>query len=328
MNTSCSWFLSPRITMKVHSRGIRRPSVGDLAGSSPNKSVEPEPEHPRFSSSAVYFYRDATMKRRITPCFAPSRSSLAPHRLLPHAIPPSVARSRRSSRGGLITPVFQPIISLSDGTILGYEALSRMTRPGLLANSEALFAKAVQYGLTARLEMLCRRSAIVRARELELTGRLFLNVCPSLLLASDHERGATAAFLDEMGLNRSDITFELTERTLIEDYGLFRRVLSYYRGQGYSMAIDDLGSGYAGLKMLSELEPEYVKLSSYLIRDIDRSETKQALVDALVTLCGRIGSRVIAEGIESAQELGYLKKAGVTLGQGYFLARPSENPGA
>ena len=242
--------------------------------------------------------------------------------------PPERREIEEIIAGGLITPVFQPIVSLSDGTILGYEALSRMTRPGLLANSEALFAKAVQYGLTSRLEMLCRRRAIVRARELELTGRLFLNVCPSLLLASDHERGATAAFLDEMGLNRSDITFELTERTLIEDYGLFRRVLSYYRGQGYSMAIDDLGSGYAGLKMLSELEPEYVKLSSYLIRDIDRSETKQALVDALVTLCGRIGSRVIAEGIESAQELGYLKKAGVTLGQGYFLARPSENPGA
>ncbi|HBG08283.1 MAG: hypothetical protein A2075_11745 [Geobacteraceae bacterium GWC2_58_44] len=228
--------------------------------------------------------------------------------------------------GGLITPLFQPIVSLGDGAILGYEALSRMTRPGLLHNSEALFTKAVQYGLTAPLEMLCRRKAIIRARELELTGRLFLNVCPSLLLASDHQRGATAAFLDEMGLNRSDITFELTERTLIEDYELFRQVLSYYRGQGYSIAIDDLGSGYAGLKMLSELEPEYVKLSSYLIRGIDRSETKQAMVDALVTLCGRIGARVIAEGIESAQELGYLKKAGVGLGQGYFLARPSADP--
>ncbi|WP_054698223.1 EAL domain-containing protein [Geotalea toluenoxydans] len=174
--------------------------------------------------------------------------------------------------------------------------------------------------------MLCRRNALIRSKELGISERLFLNVCPSLLQANDHERGVTAALLEELGIERSNITFELTERTLIEDYGLFNRVLSYYREQGYSIAIDDLGSGYAGLKMLAQLEPEYVKLARFLVSDIDTSATRQALVEALVTFCGKIGAKVIAEGIERKEELDLLTQMGVSFGQGYLLARPSNAP--
>lgn len=224
---------------------------------------------------------------------------------------------------GLITPVYQPIFSLKEGTLLGYESLSRLDRSSTISNPEQLFAKAVEYGLAAPLEMLCRRKALLRAREVKLPGKLFLNVCPSLLLSGDHMRGSTAALLDELGMRRSDVTFELTERTLIEDYALFKRALSHYRDQGYSIAIDDLGSGYAGLKMLSELEPEYVKLSNFLIRDIDSTATKQALVEALVSFCAKTGAQVIAEGIETAAEKAYLVQSGVAFGQGYLLGRPS-----
>jgi len=227
---------------------------------------------------------------------------------------------------GLITPLFQPIISLCDGSVYGYEALSRVSRPSHLADPELLFAKSGEYGLTFPLERLCRRKALIRAKELGISGRLFLNVCPSLLQANDHKRGVTAALLDELGIERSSITFELTERTLIEDYELFNRVLSYYREQGYSIAIDDLGSGYAGLKMLARMEPDYVKLARFLICDIDASSTRQALVEALVTFCGKIGAKVIAEGVERKEELNYLRDIGVTLCQGYLLARPSATP--
>ena len=227
---------------------------------------------------------------------------------------------------GLITPLFQPIISLHDGSIYGYEALSRVSRPSRLADPELLFAKSGEYGLTFPLERLCRRKALIRAKELGISSRLFLNVCPTLLQATDHERGVTAALLDELGIERSSITFELTERTLIEDYELFNRVLSYYREQGYSIAIDDLGSGYAGLKMLARMEPDYVKLARFLICDIDSSPTRQALVEALVTFCGKIGAKVIAEGVERKAELDYLRDIGVPLCQGYLLAKPSATP--
>jgi EAL domain-containing protein (putative c-di-GMP-specific phosphodiesterase class I) len=228
--------------------------------------------------------------------------------------------------GELIQPFYQPIFSLTDGSVHGHEALSRISRPGIFTNIEELFNKSDEYGLTSPLDMLCRKKALFRARELKIAGRLFLNICPEVLQGADHERGITAALLEMLQIHRSQVVFELTERTLIKDYMLFSEVISYYRNQGYSIAIDDLGTGYAGLEMLARLEPDYVKLARFLIAGIDTSSVKQALVEALVTFCNRIGAKVIAEGIERREELEYLMATGVLFGQGYLLAKPSPLP--
>lgn len=246
------------------------------------------------------------------------------------SVPPSRKTAEQTEieeiiSGELITPVYQPIFTLRSGELYGYEALTRVASPGGLTPEE-LFARAAEYGLAYALEMLCRRKALIQARAVGIAGQLFLNVCPTIFQASEHERGITAALLEKLQIERSRVTFELTERTIIEDYELFHRALSHYREQGYSIAIDDLGSGYAGLEMLARLEPEYVKLSRFLIAAIDTSTTKQALVEALVTFCGKIGACVIAEGIERREELEFLVAAGVDLGQGYLLGKPSPTP--
>ena len=225
---------------------------------------------------------------------------------------------------GLITPVYQPVVHLQSGTAYGYEALSRISRPSIIRNSEELFAKSGSYGLASSLELLCRKKALNKVRELAIPGKIFLNVSPALFQSSDHERGITAILLEELNIERSRIVFELTERTIIEDYDLFLRGVDHYREQGYSIAIDDLGSGYAGLQTLSRLEPEYVKLARFLIDAIDLSSTKQALVESLVSFCNKIGALVIAEGIERPEELEYLHSIGVHFGQGYLLGKPSE----
>jgi len=227
---------------------------------------------------------------------------------------------------GLIKPVFQPVLHLQSGAVYGYEALSRISRPGIIDNIEELFARSGAYGLAPALEMLCRKKALDRVRELAIPGKIFLNVSPALFQSCDHETGITASLLDELQIERSRIVFELTERTSIEDYDLFLRGVAHYRKQGYSIAIDDLGSGYAGLQILARLEPEYVKLSRFLIANVDFSSTKQALVECLVTFCDKIGARVIAEGIERPEELAYLHSSGIQLGQGYLLAKPSPAP--
>lgn len=224
----------------------------------------------------------------------------------------------------LVTPVYQPVIDLGTGEVHGYEALTRMTVSGLFSDTEQLFSRAERFpDLASRLDMLCRRKALLRAGELGITERIFLNVCPALL-QREHRKGVTAALLEELGIPRSRITFELTERTVIDDYELFSRILSHYRQQGYSIAIDDLGTGYAGLNMLARLEPEYVKLSRSLIDGIDAAPTRQALVEALVIFCRRTGARVIAEGIERSEERDFLAQAGVHFGQGYLLCPPCE----
>jgi EAL domain-containing protein (putative c-di-GMP-specific phosphodiesterase class I) len=228
--------------------------------------------------------------------------------------------------GERIIPLFQPIILLHNNTLYGHEALSRISGGTKIGTTEDLFAKAEKCGLTYPLDMLCRKKALIRAKELDIPGKLFLNVCPNLIQSSGHERGVTAALLDELQIERSRIVFELTERTLITDYDLFLRALSHYREQGYSIAIDDLGSGYAGLEMLARTEPDYVKLARFLIAGIDTSSTRQALVETLVTFCARIGAAVIAEGIERREELEFLCSAGVSMGQGYLLGRPTTHP--
>jgi len=227
---------------------------------------------------------------------------------------------------GQIAPVFQPIVSLRDHSIYGYESLSRLSHQGTINNPELLFEKARQFGLTVQIERLCRQKALHRLAELGLEGMIFLNVCPALLCAESHRRGFTAELLDELGLDRSRVVFELTEKSLINDYELFERGVAHYRSQGYKIAIDDLGDGYAGLKMLSQITPDYVKLARFLVSDIDKASARQALVEAITCFCKKIGARVIAEGIERPEELAYLSAIQVDYAQGYLLAKPSAEP--
>ena len=225
-----------------------------------------------------------------------------------------------------IAPVFQPIVSLRDGTVHGHESLSRLTHPGVIRSPEELFDKARQYGLTAKIETLCRDKALTHASQIGLTGLIFLNVCPALLHTEEHRRGYTANLLEQLGIDRSRVVFELTEKTLIDDYALFERGVEHYRSQGYKIAIDDLGEGYAGLKMLAQVIPDYVKLARFLVTEIDMAPTKQSLVEAILCFCKKIGVQVIAEGIERPEELQYLAAIGVDFGQGYLLGKPAATP--
>lgn len=225
-----------------------------------------------------------------------------------------------------ITAVFQPVFQLQSGEVHGYESLSRLSLPGIIGTTEELFDRAGSYGLSSALEKLCRTKALYRLKESGLGGMIFLNVCPSLLLTEKHRPGFTAELLDNLGIDRSRVVFELTEKTLITDYALFERGVAHYRSQGYRIAIDDLGDGYAGLKMLSQVIPDYVKLARFLVDRIDASPAKQALAEALVCFSKKIGARVIAEGIERREELAYFSSIGTDFGQGYLLARPSPTP--
>jgi len=225
-----------------------------------------------------------------------------------------------------IMPVFQPIVSLEDGIIHGHESLSRLVHGGRISNPEELFDKARIHGLTSEIEKLCREKALSLARDTKLEGMIFLNVCPALLHTEGHRPGFTAELLNHLGIEHSRVVFELTEKTLINDYDLFERGVAHYRSQGYRIAIDDLGDGYAGLKMLSQVVPDYVKLARFLVSNIDTSPTRQALADALVCFSKKIGAKVIAEGIERPEELQYFRSIGTEYGQGYLLARPTSVP--
>lgn len=226
----------------------------------------------------------------------------------------------------LITPVFQPIFDLTSGKVYGHEALSRGPKNTPLYSPDALFSLATEENRLHELELLCRERALTRYAKLSLPGRLFLNVSASLLSSPYHQKGMTLSILNDLGLAQKDIIIELSEQHPYDHNGLSRTSVEHYRKMGFQVAIDDLGVGYSGLRLWSELQPDIVKIDKHFIHDIDKDDIKREFVRSIITISQRLDCKLIAEGIETQQELDQLIEMGVTFGQGFFLGRPTENP--
>ena len=128
-----------------------------------------------------------------------------------------------------------------------------------------------------------------------------------------------------MILDFNNIVFEITERVAVLDSNVFLNAISHYKNQNYGIAIDDVGAGYSRLNIISDVKPNFIKLDIALIRDIDKDETKQLLCRALVDFCKNANVKLIAEGIETEEELVTLIKLNVDFGQGYFLGIPKNS---
>ncbi|MDP4529569.1 GGDEF domain-containing protein [Alkalimonas delamerensis] len=222
----------------------------------------------------------------------------------------------------LLAPLFQPIITLQSGDVLGYEALIRGPSDSPLHSPLLLFKTAQAFSLLEELELLCRELSI-RAFAVEaFSGLLFLNVNPLVLLASDHPTGMTKQLIAQAGLKPDQVVIELSEQFQVEDTELFVNAVKHYRDCGFKIAIDDLGSGFSGLKLWSELQPDIVKIDRYFIDQLHRDPIKKAFVRNIIELAGNTQSLIIAEGIETSEELLTCRELGADFGQGYLLGRP------
>jgi diguanylate cyclase (GGDEF)-like protein len=222
--------------------------------------------------------------------------------------------------------LFQPIISLSERRIVGYEALSRGPSNSPLHSPLALFAVARQAGRLSELEIACRQSACRHFNEQQLPGKLFLNVSPESLLEAAHQPGRTLQLLQDFGIPPSQVVIELTEQTPTDDFELLQTALHHYRAMGFSIALDDLGAGYSSLRLWSELRPDYVKIDRHFIDGIHQDALKREFVGSILQIAKASRAQVIAEGIELPEELAVLTEMGVDLVQGYLLCRPQEHP--
>lgn len=227
---------------------------------------------------------------------------------------------------GDLNSLFQPIVSLSERRILGYEALTRGPSNSSLHSPVTLFAVARHAGRLNELEIACRRRACTRFHELKLNGSLFLNVSPESLLDPSHQPGRTLQLLEAFGIPPSQVVIELTEQTPTEDFGLLDTALHHYRAMGFSIALDDLGAGYSSLRLWSELRPDYVKIDRHFIDGIHQDAVKREFVGSILQMAKASRAQVIAEGIELPEELAVLAEMGVDLVQGYLLGRPQDQP--
>jgi EAL domain-containing protein (putative c-di-GMP-specific phosphodiesterase class I) len=229
-----------------------------------------------------------------------------------------VADLRTSLRDRSVYVDYHPIVVTETREIFGYEALARGVMRSL-RSPEVMFDVAAEADLVWELSRLCRSRAIegieTRLRPNEL---LFLNVDP-------HDFN-DPAFNEHEVKYPTRVVIEITERTAIKDYPKFRERLKSFREKGFRFAVDDAGSGYAGLGSIANLEPDFIKLDISLINAIDTNFLKQNLVETMVRFANDHGAKVIAEGVEHAEEFNTVRDLGVHLVQGFFLHRPSTLP--
>ncbi|WP_390904076.1 EAL domain-containing protein [Shewanella phaeophyticola] len=225
-----------------------------------------------------------------------------------------------------IEAVFQPIFNVSTNQLHGFEALSRGLKDTELHSPFALFSTAEKQGKLSELETLCRNISIHAFDARQLNGKLFINISPKALLDPNHPKGITLQLIKQLGIAPNNVVIELSEQYPADDIDLLKSCLNHYRNQGFLTAIDDLGAGYSGLRLWSELAPDYVKIDRHFIHQIDMTAVKQEFVRSIVELCQNLTCKVIAEGIETNEELTTLKQLGVTYGQGYFLGKPAIQP--
>ncbi|WP_344955541.1 bifunctional diguanylate cyclase/phosphodiesterase [Zobellella aerophila] len=229
------------------------------------------------------------------------------------------------AQGGL-RPLFQPIVDTRQGGLIGHEALIRGPAGHALEFPYDLFGEAKRVGMLSELDLTCREAAMQAYSQMEMEGYLFLNVNPNVLLDKQHPRGCTLRLARELGIPAEKIVIELSEQYPIQNPEDLKQAVHRYREGGFLIAIDDLGAGYSGLKLWSEVKPDFVKIDRYFIEHIDGDPIKREFVQSIITLARGMQSRVIAEGIETGDELRQLQDMGIHYCQGYYLGRPQMTP--
>lgn len=212
--------------------------------------------------------------------------------------------------------VVQPIIELGTGAVWAYEALSRFPgRPGW--GPQDWFAAADRVGLGVALESAAVHKALALLPRLAGGTCLTVNVSARALLAS----ASIAAMLTSHAGER--LIVEVTEHERIDDARRLDAVLTLARAAGVRVAVDDAGSGFAGLEHILALSPEILKLDRALIDGISTDPARQAMCEAMVSFCRRTRTVIVAEGVETRRDLDMLRALGVTHAQGYLLGRPA-----
>lgn len=188
--------------------------------------------------------------------------------------------------------------------------------------NESLSAVAEQEKCLGKLYYLCRSLAITKVKNELNNHKLFINVDARILYDKKFHQGTTSKLLKKCHLDSSSIVFEISQKSAIEDYAIFRSILENYQCQLYTIAIDDVGSGYSGLNLLAQISPQFIKIDIGLIKNIDTDFTKKSIVKALVGFSKDVKIKTIAEGIEHQGELKELIKLGIDYGQGFYLGHP------
>jgi diguanylate cyclase (GGDEF)-like protein len=220
-----------------------------------------------------------------------------------------------------LTPVYQPIVDLNSGRVIGYEGLVRVPKQSIFAHAGALFDAAEVAGRVSDLDRAALDIVLGGAYDLGENLSLSVNVSPRTLESPEFSSTAFLSILRRHGMAPGRIVLELTEREAIRDIERLRVALRGVQAAGARIAADDVGAGNAGLRLLSQFRFDVVKIDLSLVQRAGEDKTHSVL-RSLVEMADRLGATTIAEGVETSSQLRTARRLGITAGQGYLLGRP------
>lgn len=216
------------------------------------------------------------------------------------------------------TMAFQPIVNCQTNQIFGYEALVR----GLNNESAYSIISKVNDDNRYLFDQLCRVKAIALAAKLKLQSMLSINFLPKAIYQPERCIRTTLEAAKTYNFPTDKIMFEFTEVEKFDDVSVIRRIVEYYEKSGFKTAIDDFGSGYAGLGLLADFQTSIIKFDMELIRNISQDKRRQYIIKNCLNLFADLKVTPLAEGVETMEEMLWLKDAGIELMQGYLFAKP------
>ena len=214
---------------------------------------------------------------------------------------------------------FQPIVDLEDGSILGFESFAHGPKNSNFHKTKDLKTMASKLKKMWDLEVAFRTSAFGKASANLNSKLLFMRVDPVIAEDPDFHKGFTEIQLEILNIKKENIVFEITQKTIVEDYERFKRVHTHYKNQQYKTAVSKVGDSHISLQGVNETKPNYVKIDKNMIADIHQDKHKQTVVKSFVAIARKNNFKVIAEGVGTKEELKVLLDIGVHYGQGSYF---------
>ncbi len=221
---------------------------------------------------------------------------------------------------------FQPIVDVHSGVCFGVESLIRGVTKADFDSIDSFFDEAYFENVLFPMDMALRKKAIEKFCTIKSNPKLklFYNIDNRIILMPDYVPGTSAKIIKSKGISEKSICYEISEKHEFNVSVEIKKVLNNYKAQGYKIAIDDFGNGFSGLKILYNVEPDYIKIDRFFIADIHKNSKKKLFVTTILNLSHVLGIRVIAEGVETEEEFHVCKEIGCDYVQGYFIQRPTQ----
>ncbi|MCL1467165.1 EAL domain-containing protein [Argonema galeatum] len=227
-----------------------------------------------------------------------------------------------------VTCQFQPIVSTQDTSVIfGQEALFRGIAPnGSFIAPGQIFSLATEAGILVQLDLIARRIAIRETMRHQIKEHIFINFSPTSIYDPTSCLRSTMEAIDEAGISHEQIVFEVVESNQPQDTEHLKGILNVYQEAGFRMALDDFGEGGSNLNLLHQLRPDFIKLDMRLIRNVQADPYKAFVTEKILEIASHLNIQTIAEGIESVEELHWVKQRGATFVQGYLISPPTTFP--